>query len=589
MGAAAGNRSSNANASLNVRRGKVGVSGSGSGYLYYSPSRSESVRTTYATDNGTTRTGEISRLNQSGSGRNLGGGGFARLTLDYDPAKNHNLTVGVSSNLNRNNSESEQFTEFLFRPSSTRNQLFTRATDYRFSNLSYDMNGTYTRTFEGQPRREWSVLAQHSRSRNEQPYELAQYFGRVAVGDPTYRETSANVGRNVETTLQTDYTHPFGEKQTLETGAKAILRRVLSDYQVDTLRGFQPTFQRDNLRSRRFDYDQNVVSGYATYGFALGTKTNFRLGTRLERTDLLGRFRDTDAGRFTSSYTSLLPNASVSYARKPGQTLRLAYSRRIQRPNIYYLNPYENRVDQYNISKGNPTLDPEYADSYELSYSTFVKGSVINSSLFMRRTGNAIETVRTQRADTTVSSFANVATNASYGLSLFGSFKPKPKWELGGSATFTYVTLRSGFLNTTNEGLIYNLNVNSTYKFGTTDTDFLKGYSVQFFGGLNSSRIQLQGQSAAWNWYSVGIRKDILKEKGSITLNADNFLQARRDMNTIVNTPQFDLDSHNYIALRGIRLAFNYRFGKVETRAPRPRRSIRNDDQKQGEGGQGQQ
>jgi len=321
---------------------------------------------------------------------------------------------------------------------------------------------------------------------------------------------------------------------------------------------------------------------YGTYGFPLGKKLNSRVGTRLERTDIVGRFQQNDITRFTSGYTSLLPNASISYTRKPGNTLRLAYSRRIQRPNIYYLNPYENRVDKFNISKGDPTLDPEFTDSYELNYSTFVKGSVLNFSLFTRQTNNAIEAIRDRTGETTLTTYANVARNHTYGASVFGSFKPTPKWEISGSTSFNYVVLRSGFLNTTNEGLMYNFNLNSTYKFTKT-------LSAQFYGGISSSRVQLQGRAAAWNYYSVGIKKTILKEKGDLTLNADNFITARRDLNSTVSTPFFNLEQHNYIALRGVRLAFSYRFGKIEAAPPKQRRSIRNDDTKAGETQGGQQ
>ena len=578
VNAAVGNRSSNAGFSFNARRGKIGVSTNLSSYLYYSPSSSTSRRTTFngSPDN------VVSTLNQDGSGDNLGGGGYGRVSLDYDPAKNHNLTVGFSGNLNGNNNKSEQTNNLVSNRPTTSSQLFTRATNYQFQTQSYDVNGTYTRTFEGQPRREWSVLAQHSRNRNLQPYSLNQFENQyTATGLPNYRESSDNLSRNLETTIQTDYTHPIGDKRSVELGAKAILRRVLSDYQIDTLHGENGTFLTDYRRSNRFNYDQNVAATYATYGFPLGKKVNARLGTRLERTDVVGRFEQRSVTRFTSGYTSLLPNASISYARKPGNTLRLAYSRRIQRPQIFYLNPYENRVDKFNVSKGNPELNPEFTDSYELNYSTFVKGSVLNFSLFTRQTNNAIEAVRTQRLDTTVTSYANIARNRSYGASVFGSFKPTTKWEVSGSTSFTYVLLRSGFLNTANQGLMFNINANSTYKF-------TKSLSVQGFGGINSSRVQLQGRAAAWNWYSIGLKKTILKEKADLTLNADNFLTDRRDLNSTVSTPFFDLEQHNYIALRGIRLAFGYRFGKLETAPPKQRRSIRNDDTKAGET-QGQQ
>jgi len=585
VGTAAGNRGSNAYANLNVRRGKIGVNSSASGYVNYSPSASSLTRNNFDSDGLT-----ISTLHQDSRGYGVGGSGDARLTLDYDPAKHHNFTLGLHGNQGRNHSTGQQINDFV----GARPQLFTRATDSRSSARSFDVSGSYTRTFEGQRRREWSVLGQHLRNRSLQPYDLDQYDNRTtASGLPSYQETSRNEPQSIETTLQTDYAHPLGERRTLEVGGKAILRRALSDYQIDTLRGETGPFLRDRRRSNGFDYTQNIAASYASYSFGfgnskLGKKLSGRLGTRLERTDIVGRFTQYAETRFSSGYTTLLPNANVSFTRKPGNTLRLAYGRRVQRPNISYLNPYENRVDKFNVSKGNPELAPEFADNYDISYSTFVNdsssfwnGAVLNLSVFSRQTNNAIEAVRSRRADTVLTTYGNIARNASYGTSLYGSCKPVPGWDIGSSATLTYLVLRSGALDTKNEGLIFSLNANTSFRFSATKIKALKTFSAQAFAGLNSSRVQLQGRAAAWSWYSVGLRTTILHDKGDLTFNADNFLQARRDQKTELQTPQFALEQHSYIPLRSMRLAFGYRFGKIDTRPNRARRSVRNDDSKE--------
>jgi hypothetical protein len=178
-------------------------------------------------------------------------------------------------------------------------------------------------------------------------------------------------------------------------------------------------------------------------------------------------------------------------------------------------------------------------------------------------------------------------------MSVYGSVKPVPKWSVSGNVNVYYVSLESpaltlgdGSVNTSaysNDGVMYNLNLNSSYKFE-------KGLSVQFYGGLNSPRIQLQGKQAAWSYYSMGVQKKFLKEKADLTLSADNFLQATRNLSTTFDTEQFRQDANFYIYLRSVRLAFNYRFGKATNQPQRLKRSIRNDDTKQGEsGGQGQQ
>ncbi|MBX0291285.1 TonB-dependent receptor [Hymenobacter sp. HSC-4F20] len=593
VGLAAGTRSSNGNASLNYRKGKVGLNSSVSGFGFYSPNRNDLVR--YLKTPG----GEEESLRQEGDGNTIGGGGFGRFGLDYDPAQYHNLTLGLQGSLFRNSGNYDQFNNVLL--PATAATSFTRDTDRRFRTQSYDLSGAYTRTFE-QKRREWSVLAQHTRNRNVQAYYLDQFAGRSEENQAkTYREESDNLARNLETTLQTDYAHPFSETALLEVGAKAILRRVSSDYDV-----FTTPFQASNLdpvydasRSNLFDYNQDVLSGYATYGFSASKKVNFKLGARVENTRINGSFQqqEQDNSSVKQDYANLLPNLSMSFQpnnpKKPGQTLRLAYSQRIQRPQIFYLNPFRNTSDSLNVSYGEPGLKPELTDSYELNYTTFIKSSVLNMSVYMRRTNKAIESVRfIDSLGVNNQTFRNIGRNATFGASLFTSVKPVPKWDVSGNVNVYYVSLKSpaltfeeGSITTSaysNSGVMYNLNLNSSYKFE-------KGLSVQFFGGLNSPRIQLQGSQRAWTFYSLGLRKNLLKEKADLTLNADNFLQATRNLSSTLDTDQFRQVSNNYIYLRGVRLAFNYRFGKTTAQPQKRRRSIQNDDVKQGESGQGQQ
>jgi ferric enterobactin receptor len=586
VGLAGGTRSSNGNATLNYRKGKVGLSSSLSGFAFYSPNRSELRR--YLPGVGGE---ETLALTQNGDGNTIGGGGFGRLGLDYDPAQYHNLTLSLQGNLFRNSGDQSLYNNSIFPV----RQEFLRDFDRKFNTQSYDVSGSYTRTFE-QKRREWSVLAQHTRNRNNQEYALDQFnnegFGLGRETDIDYREQSLNLAKNLETTLQTDYVQPFSETATLETGAKAILRRVSSDYDVSEDQTGDGPLIRSNTRSNVFDYNQDVLSVYGTYGFNLSKKISTRIGARAENTRIDGSFAqqlNEDSG-LKQNYTNVLPNVSLSYQpqnpKKPGQTVRLAYSTRIQRPQIFYLNPFRNTTDTLNVSYGNPELRPELTHSFELNYTTFIKGSVINVSTYARRTNKAIESYRfVDEFGVNNQTFRNIGRNATYGVSVFTSVKPIPKWDLSGNVNVYYVSLKSPALGFNNDGVMYNVNLNSSYKFE-------KGLSLQFFGGLNSPRVQLQGKQAAWTFYSVGLRKNLLKDKADLTLNADNFLSATRNLSLELNSPgQFRQVSDNYIYLRGVRLAFNYRFGKTTAQPQKRRRSIQNDDTKQGGDttGQGQQ
>ena len=451
------------------------------------------------------------------------------------------------------------------------------------TNRSYDLLGSYTRSFGAKSRREWTVLAQHSRNRRQNDYDVRQFpLTNPDFDNPQYREQSPNLARNLESTLQTDYVHPIGEKQTVEVGAKMIQRTVFSDYEVYRTNLTTGVFGLEPSLTNKFDYDQDVLAGYATYGTSLGKKYTARLGARVERTDLRGNFQNQD-NEFRLTYTNVLPNVALTRnLKQPGSSLRATYSRRIQRPSIFYLNPYRNESDPRNISQGNPELDAEFTDNYELNWNTFAKGTSINVSVYSRQTNNAIERVySTDASGRVLATFGNVARNQTYGLNLFGSAKPLPKWDISGNISAFYVYLSIKTLNTSNRGVVYSANINSGYKLG-------KGISFQMFAMLNSPRIQLQGTSSPWQMYSLGLRKDLWKGKGDLTLNADNPFSSYVRLTNDFDTGQSVSTNTTYVYNRGVRVAFSYRFGKLENKPSRPKRSIRNDDQKAGDGGNGQ-
>ncbi|MCC3151583.1 outer membrane beta-barrel family protein [Hymenobacter sp. BT770] len=590
VGLALGTRNSNGNFTLNARKGKLGVTAGVNAFAFYSPGDQEVDRIdrgvrTVVNGQSVLTTG---RLYQRNDGTGAGGGGQGRIGLEYEPAPNHALSLtfstaqfGNSFDLGINN----RYTLDEGQPTST-NPLFgnyTREQTMDATNRSYDLLGSYTRSFGAKSRREWTVLAQHSRNRRDNDYDVRQFpLLSPDFNNPQYREQSPNLARNLESTLQTDYVHPIGEKQTVEVGAKMIQRTVFSDYEVYRTNFTTGVFGIEPSLTNKFDYDQDVLAGYATYGTSLGKKYTARLGARVERTDLRGNFQNQD-NEFRLTYTNVLPNVALTRnLKQPGSSLRATYSRRIQRPSIFYLNPYENTSDPRNVSKGNPELNAEFTDNYELNWNTFAKGTSINVSVYSRQTNNAIERVYSTDANGRVlATFGNVARNQTYGLNLFGSAKPLPKWDISGNISAFYVYLSSKTLNTSNRGVVYSANINSGYKLG-------KGISFQMFAMLNSPRIQLQGTSSPWQMYSLGLRKDLWKGKGDLTLNADNPFSSYVKLTNDFDTGQSVSTNTTYVYNRGVRAAFSYRFGKLENKPSRPKRSIRNDDQKAGDSGNGQ-
>jgi len=573
VGGNVGNRNQNVNGNLNVRRGKFGVNTKLSGFANRYPYKSTTTRTDF------TPFGE-GRLEERTNSRNTGQGGFGQVELTYDPSPLHSFTLSGNGNTYQGRSPQDLFNQYSGPSALERDTLYFRDIAQRFENRNYDLNAGYTRTFgETQARREWSVLAQHTRNQNDQNYRLDQYHSADVQGGPLeYREQSTNLARNLETTLQTDYTHPFRDSTTLETGAKLIRREVSSNYSLDTfLIAEQPDFVRSPLRSNAFDYRQNVLAAYGTYNFSGGKKYAFSLGTRLERTAIEGEFQG-ESGRFSSNYLNVLPNVSATRTlKKPGQTLRFSYSRRIQRPQIYFLNPYINQTTPNSVRFGNPNLSPEIADVFELTYGTFGEKSSLNVSSYARRTGNSIEEYNdyNDKLARTETTYGNIATNTSYGVSVYGSLKPTENWNLSSNLSTDYTRLNSAALNRTSSRLNAYMNVNTSLKLG-------KLYTLQSYGGFWTGGVQLQTRYSGGFYYSVGAKRTLLSDKADITLNASNFLAPGREFRSTTETAQFRSTNSFYQYQRSFRLAFNYRFGKLDNGTQRQRRSIQNNDGKQG-------
>ena len=251
------------------------------------------------------------------------------------------------------------------------------------------------------------------------------------------------------------------------------------------------------------------------------------------------------------------------------------------------------RSDAKNISYGNPDLNPELTDSYELSYSTSIKTTTLNASLSVRHTGNAIEQVRflttsplaplptgvTPDPSVTAQTFANVAANTFYQFNVYLSAKPLPKWDLSAGPDVQYIVRRSPSLNAERRGFTAGINLNTSYKLN-------KGFTVQGFAFASAPSPEIQGRGPANLYYQMGAKKTFLKEKADLVLNFGSPFNAYWPYRSTTTTASFDERSEYRAFQRSFRLSFTYRFGQAQGQS-KQRKSINNDDTKSGGSKQG--
>jgi outer membrane receptor protein involved in Fe transport len=328
-------------------------------------------------------------------------------------------------------------------------------------------------------------------------------------------------------------------------GAKGILRDIGSEYRVEESIDGAGELIPNPLLSNDFNYKQQVTSGYTALRVDTKRRWGLNIGARFEHTDIKGNFV-TNQTKIKNQYNNIIPIITISKGIKT-QTIKVNYTQRIQRPLIWYLNPWINASDTLNVNTGNPYLKPILNHATEIGYNLNTKkGLSLNSALNWRFTDNAIEYLITVNASgVSFSQPQNIATRQTYGLNINLSGQPNKNWNLNGGADIRFVDLRSPAQNQRNDGYIWNINFNSTYKLP-------KDFSIQANGNFGSGWISLQGTNSGYYWYGFAGKREFWDKKASLTLGLNNpFKRAiRQEASTFIS------DYSSIYVNRSVRLTF---------------------------------
>jgi outer membrane receptor protein involved in Fe transport len=583
-----GLRGSNLGLNGNLRFAKMGFSLGGFGRSNYNVTgtfnNSQTTRTFDTSGNIASET-----LNtQEAKTRNQGLFGHYNFGWDYDINKKNSLVASVRFGARNGRNFQDGLATQTFANGSLINNTLTDVTTKDFSN-NVDANLTYTHLFDQQGK-EFSVLTSLSRNNRQNDFVRSA----LDLGDESTiisRQKNDNDSYNQEATIQADYTTPLGKNQIVEIGGKNISRIVSSTYQYFDAAGSDGDYvlNTDPSRSNKLDYTQNVTAGYLSYTASLPKGYSLKAGGRYEYTTISANLKD-ELDINIPSYGVLVPSVNLSKKLK-NATVKLAYNRRIQRPSIQYLNPNIQGSNNISVTEGNPTLQPEYTNNYELSYSTFVKSASFNISTFVRNTNNAIQNVRDistfDGRQVIRTTFQNIGQEDAYGASVFTNVSISEKLSLNGGTDFYYAVL-----NNNNPNPVYSASnqgwVISGRMFGSYN--FTKTWGLQFFGFYRGRQVQLQGSQGGFGIYSLSLKKDFANKKGSIGFGAENFFNFNGfKIRNQQESPILTQNSVNVMNNLSFKVNFSFRFGKMsfDQQPRRSRRSINNDDLKEGGDGGG--
>lgn len=491
--------------------------------------------------------------------------------IDYYINQKNTLSVAGSINVRNFNGDENSITLF--------NNIQTF--DQKTSDLN-EMNGkeltmNYKKTFDTQGREFTTDILYSDYSRNSEQ-DLFRF-------NSTQHDKTKTDGANNSLTIQSDFVTPFGNGGRIETGLKGIIRNQNSDYTY--LSYLFPTSEwRDTSNlSNIFTYKDQIWAGYLIYSNTIG-QFSYQGGLRAEE-QIKDINQKTQDSRYSVSMFNYFPSAHIKWEMNKLNAFKVSFSKRVNRPSGRVLNPFIDKENVYRISYGNPYLKPEFTSSYELGHSLTLEKTNINTTLFYRRTTDKITQIYdivkgpAIGTDTTKSTFTNLASGSTFGLEIVASQSIARWWKANGSFSFFNAKLDGykykSIIQESTESNSWTAKISSSFSIS-------KNLEIQANGNYRSSVIAGissgdrgpggggggQGKTKEMYWVDLGLRYNILKNKGTITLRASDIFNTRKFQSTTNMTNNlgeaYTIYSSQWHESRIIFIGFSYKINDYKQR-----------------------
>ncbi len=436
-------------------------------------------------------------------------GGSVRTGIDWDITENDALSIGFRAG--KYNMEGESDLSYY----TTTDPVSTEVWEDNISKSS--RNGYY-----------YSVTGNYLKKFAQKGHELSTQINyRYRDGEEwsknwLYEENSTDVTSGAYTTedgpsgrweLRLDYTKPIGNDM-LEAGFQGRISNSeditsYSPYDISTM-----DWQIVDSMSNSIDYVRDIYALYATYK-GEKARLGYQIGLRGEYTNREITNQKTGV-KSTINRWDYFPTIHLSYKLPEDNQLMGSYSRRIDRPRGFFLEPFITWEDMYNVRRGDPNIKPEYIDALELSYLKKWGQTQLSLETYYRVTHNKVERIESVYSDGIVlTTFANVGSDYSLGADVTLSTSLSKWWDVNLMGNL-YNYMVEGEMegeNFDNTSFNWSSRINNTFKV-------VKNLQVQLDANYNSATVTSQGRNESNYSINGAVRYDFMDRKMSLAMQA---------------------------------------------------------------------
>lgn len=540
--------------SLSYRNAKVNVFGS------YSGRYTEGYRDNYSNSIRTNLAGDTNQLLQDRAGTDLNFGHTFRAGAEFYLKPRNVLAISGTGSIGERNRMGDQWNS-SFSGVNAPVALWRRTSDDPSQQQNLDFNVNYKYDLKNDRGNLIADVGQSFGTDDIQGYYWQKNYSLSGIQSPSQalQQRLFNKEKNNVTTAQLDFTYLLPKRKArIETGAKTILRNQGVNTYSDGFDTLQNAYVQNNLSNFNYTYDEQIFSLYGIFGQQV-KRFKYQVGARVEKAYQIPNLVSQNI-RIVNDYFNFFPSAHVRYALTEKSEVSLSYSRRITRATSSDLNPFTSYADPYNLRAGNPYLQPEFINSYDLGYMNEKRKFTYSASVFFRQTSNMITRLRQfdPVSNASTMTMGNVNGSKSYGAEVVVVYKPFDWWRNTISANANYAEYDFGFPTTYNtSGFNWNAKLAATFDF------WKKTATIQINATYNGPRVALQGIVQRRGPVDISFDKSFKNGKWSLGCRVTDIFN-RQGFYMTVDQPGIWQDSSFKWLTRRFIVTFSYKFGKLE-------------------------
>lgn len=429
-----------------------------------------------------------------------------------------------------------------------------------------DINWQYEVLFNRDFKRKGHKLSFNLQYQDSNEVEISQFDDQTNFLDGSVfdlNQRAENDNGEERTLIQIDYVQPFSKAAKFEAGFRYNFRNIFNDYIVESDSAGDGNYEEVVTLTNDFNFDERILASYLILSNKL-EKISWQLGARLEHTDLETLLEQTNESN-NQNYLSFFPSANFTYNYSTISSIQLSYSRRVSRPRFRSLNPFVTFSNPLSIYTGNPNLQPQFTDSYELGVLQNRVSSSIYFGVYHRHTDDVVSRIQVagEQEGVTIRRPENLAVRNDIGLELNVTQELGKRFRMTGNVNF-FNSNTSGFNPETGEDISAEATTASARMAGFYRNDKL--FNGQISWRYRAPRNTPQGRrDAIWN-IDLGLSKDVLKKNGTVALSVRDLFNTRKFRGETV-TEFFTTDSE-FQWRRGptVTASFTYRLNQKKQR-----------------------